>query len=56
MTERNLLFYLAGIADAWEGIQTEKNKGLIENIIYLGLLRKTEQVLRKGTIENAEPI
>ena len=56
MTERNLLFYLAGIAEAWEEIRTEKNKGLIENIIYLGLLRKTEQVLRKGTIENAEPI
>lgn len=56
IVERNLLFYLAAIADAWDGIRTEKNKGLIENIIYLGLLSKTEQILRKGTIENAEPI
>ncbi len=44
------------IADAWDRDSDRKNKGLIENIIYLGLLRKTEQVLRKGTIENAEPI
>jgi len=55
-TERNLLFYLAAIADAWKSIQTDKNSGLIENIVYLGLLRKTEQILGKGTIENAEPI
>lgn len=56
MAERNLFLYLAGIADAWNGIRTGKNQDLIENIIYLGLHRKTEQVLRKGTETNAEPL
>lgn len=54
--EMNLMCYLAEIAKCYEELTIKKNKGLIENIIYLGLLRKTEQVLKKGNIENAESI
>lgn len=54
--EFNLLCYLAELAKTWEEIKTEKNQGLIENIIYLGLLRKTEQILKKGITEDAKSL
>lgn len=54
--EFNLLLYLAELAKAWEELKSEKNQGLIENIIYLGLLRKTEQILRKGKTEDAKSL
>ncbi len=54
--EFNLLYYLAELAAAWEKLDTEKNRPLIDNIIYKGLLRKTEQILQKGTTENAKSI
>lgn len=47
--ERNLVLYLAEIAKCCEQLQFEKNKGLIENILYFGLMRKTEEVLKKGS-------
>lgn len=46
--ERNLMIYLAEIAKCYEEIGVKKNQGLLENIIYFGLLRKTEEILRKG--------
>jgi len=54
--EYNLLFYLSELASAWETLDCKKNRSMIENIIYFGLLRKTEQVLQKGTTENAKSI
>lgn len=54
--EFNLLYYLAELAKTWEQFKTDKNQGLLENIIYFGLLRKTEQILGKGNIEDAEPL
>lgn len=54
--EQNLLIYLAELSKAWETIKTDKNKGILENIIYFGLLRKTEQLLQKGTTNDAESI
>jgi len=54
--EINLMCYLSEIARCCEQLDIKKNKGLIENIIYLGLLKKTEQVLKKGNIENDESI
>jgi len=54
--EFNLLFYLAELSKTWEEIKTDKNQGLIENIIYMGLLRKTEQILQKGNTEDAESL
>lgn len=53
--ERNLVLYLAEIAKSCDQLKFEKNQGLIENILYFGLMRKTEEVT-KGTEQNAEPI
>jgi hypothetical protein len=54
--EMNLLLYLAEIAKSCGELKFEKNKGLIENILYFGLMRKTEEILKKGTENNAESI
>ncbi len=45
--ERNLVLYLAEIAKCCSQLKLEKNQGLIENIIYFGLMRKTEEILRE---------
>ncbi|WP_027399316.1 DUF5685 family protein [Anaerovorax odorimutans] len=54
--EFNLMCYLAEVAKAYENLNIKKNKGLIENIIYFGLHRKTEEVLgiNKSTDEKGE--
>lgn len=54
--ERNLILYLAEVAKCCSQLKFEKNQGLIENILYFGLMRVTEDVLKKGTGTNAEPI
>ena len=58
--ETNLVLYLAEIAKSCSHIKFEKNQGLIENILYFGLMRKTEEILhaniQKGTEKNAESI
>lgn len=49
--------YLAQIADAYDLLPVRKNKGIIENIIFIGLRKQTENVLKKGTGKNErEPI
>ncbi|GAB1475429.1 DUF5685 family protein [Bacillota bacterium] len=55
-TEFNLLFYLAELSKAWDKLKSNRNSGLAENIIYSGLLRKTEEVLKKGNTEDAESL
>lgn len=54
--ERNLVLYLAEITKCCSHLKFEKNQGLIENILYFGLMRKTEEILKKGIEKNAEPI
>lgn len=54
--ETNLVLYLAEIARSCSHIKFKKNQGLIENILYFGLMRKTEEILKKGTEKNAESI
>ncbi len=58
--ETNLVLYLAEIAKSCSHLKFEKNQGLIENILYFGLMRKTEEILQantqKGTKKNAESI
>ncbi len=58
--ETNLVLYLAEIAKSCGRLKFEKNQGLIENILYFGLMRKTEEILhantQKGTEKNAESI
>jgi len=43
--EMNLVLYLAEIAKCCSQLKFEKNQGLIENILYFGLMRKTEEIL-----------
>ncbi len=55
--EFSLLYCLAELAKAFDLLKIERNRELIENIVYLGLHRKTEEVLKKGrTDKNAESI
>ncbi len=55
--EFNLLSYLEELSKAYDLLPIKKNKALIENIIYLGLLKKTEEVLAKGSSkQNGESI
>ena len=54
--ERNLVLYLAEIAQSCSHLKFEKNQGLIENILYFGLMRKTEEIMKKGIEKNAESI
>lgn len=54
--ERNLMIYLAEIAKACSQLKFIKNQGLIENILYFGLLRKTEEIVKKGSEDDAESI
>jgi len=49
--EQNLMLYLAEIANGCGQVKLEKNKGLIENILYFGLLRKTEEILNGGAAQ-----
>jgi len=44
----NLYYSLSEAANAFELIAFKKNRALLENIIYMGLKKRTEQVLAKG--------
>lgn len=50
--DRNLIIYLSEMGKAFDLADIEKNKGIIENIVYVGLLKKTEAILNKG-LENS---
>jgi len=55
--EFSLLYCLAEMSRALERLDIRKNRELIENIVFLGLHRKTEEVLKKGRSEgHAESI
>lgn len=43
----NLFHYLGEIGKSADLLSLKKNRGIIENIIYMGLLRRTEQLTRK---------
>ena len=43
----NLFHYLAVISESVEALDIRKNSGIIENVIYFGLNRKTEEVLKR---------
>lgn len=47
-TEFLLFHYLGEMEKAYNLLELGKNRGIANNIIYFGLNRKTEQVLRKG--------
>lgn len=43
----NLFHYLAIAGDSLQELPLQKNQGILENIIYLGLCRKTEEVITR---------
>lgn len=47
----NLFTYLAVIGESLEALDIQKNSGIIENVIYFGLNRRTEEVLKRITPE-----
>lgn len=55
-TEFNLHYYLTELSRMWDGLEAVRNQELVENIIYSGLLRKTEEILSKGKTEDAKPL
>ncbi|HHW48037.1 MAG TPA: hypothetical protein GXX14_05395 [Clostridiaceae bacterium] len=52
--EFNLTYCLNQIAGAYELLEIKNNKGIIENILYMGMLRKTEQILNTGSCREIE--
>lgn len=50
LVEPALYFYLGEMLKAYDLIQFKKNKEIIDNVVYLGLRRKTEEILNgKGS-------
>ena len=47
----NLFQYLAGLAESVESLDIQKNSGIIENVVYFGLNRRTEEVLTRTSPE-----
>lgn len=43
----NLYHYLAVLGESFEALDIKKNSGIIENVIYFGLNRRTDEVLRR---------
>ena len=50
--ERNLVIYLSEMGKAFDLADLKKNRGIIENVVYVGLLKKTEEILQKGLEES----
>jgi len=50
----NLTYCLSEIGKAYELMDVKINSGIIENIIYMGMLRKTEQILYGKELYNVE--
>ncbi len=53
--EKNTLTYLEELGKTFELLTMKKNRGIIDNVVYLGLLRKTENVLG-GNKENGKSL
>ncbi len=52
--ERSLILCLSSIANSLNLLDIKRNRGIIENIIYVGLLKKTEEVLDVVSTEKGE--
>ena len=56
--EFNLYHYLAVLSEQTESLDIKKNRGIIDNVIYFGMNRKTEEIInqRKSEGESDESI
>lgn len=52
--EFNLTYSLNEIARAFDLLDVKTNEGVLENIIYMGMLRKTEKILGTGSCSKGE--
>ncbi len=52
--EFNLMYSLNQISKAFELLEIKINQGIIENIIYMGMRRKTENILGMGSCKHSE--
>jgi len=52
--EFNLVYTLNQLAKSYELLEVKDNKGILENIIYMGMLRKTEQILDARSCKKVE--
>lgn len=53
----NLLYNELGeIAKAYDLLDIHKNKGILENIIFMGLRGQTDRILRERTKEHEQSI
>lgn len=52
--EFNLTYILNEITKSFELLETKCNRGLIENILYMGMLRKTDNILEMGSCDKIE--
>ncbi|NJD03709.1 MAG: hypothetical protein FIA99_14190 [Ruminiclostridium sp.] len=52
--EFTLTYSLDQIAKAFELLEVKNNAGILENIIYMGMLRKTEKILGTGSCRKVE--
>ena len=52
--EFSLTFTLNEISKAFELLDLKENRGIVENIVYMGMLRKTEQILKTGSCRHVE--
>lgn len=52
--EFNLTYCLSQTARAYELLDPGRNSGILENIIYMGMLRKTENILGTGSCRKVE--
>lgn len=46
--EFNLFMYLDQMGKAADALETNENSSIIDNIVHMGLLRRTEKILKKG--------
>lgn len=49
-----LFFHLGEMSRAYDLLNIRKNKGITDNVLYFGLHRKTDEVLKKGIKEEDE--
>lgn len=54
--EFTLLYCLGEASKAFELIDTKENKGILENILYIGMLSKTDKILCRRSCENEKPV
>jgi hypothetical protein len=50
----SLEYSLSQISKAYELLETTRHASIVENIIYMGMLRKTEQILEIGSCKRVE--